>query len=112
MDSGSKPFPNEAAERFLKPGGKERGKTEILKIIDFVNQIVQKEEEQILLDNGNNKLFLKGGPKKIKPEDISISQWVIGQFQSFDRRKQVCLNCRNAELSWLSGKRYGIGRKV
>ena len=49
-----------------------------------MNQLVQKEEKQILLDNGNDKLFLKGGPTKVKLEDISMSQWVTGAIHIFN----------------------------
>ena len=78
VNTGPSSMPIEAVELYLKPGAKERGKIEVLKIIDFVDQIVEKEEEQLLLDNGTNKLFLKGGPKKIKLEQVTMSQWVIG----------------------------------
>ena len=66
VNTGPSSMPIEAAELYLKPGAKERGKIEVLKIIHFVDQIVEKEEEQLLLHNGTNKLFLEGGPKKIK----------------------------------------------
>ena len=64
VNTGPSSMPIEAVELYLQPGAKERGKIEVLKIIDFVDQIVEKEEEQLLLDNGTNKLFLKGGQRR------------------------------------------------
>ena len=50
-------------------------------MIDFVEHIVSKEDDQLLLDTGLNKLFLKEGPKKPKLESLSIPQWVTGAIR-------------------------------
>ena len=68
----------EPTNLFLKPGAAARGKNEVLRIIDLEERIVSKEDDQLLLDTGSNKLFLKGGPKKPRLESLFIPQWVIG----------------------------------
>ena len=57
VNTGPSMMPIEAAELYLKPGARESAKTEVLKIVDFIEQIVEKDEEQLLLDKGTNKLF-------------------------------------------------------
>ena len=73
VSTGPSTIPIEAAELYLKPGARERSKTKILKIVDFIEQIVEKDEEQPLLDNGTKKLFLKGCTKKPKLENLNLS---------------------------------------
>ena len=80
VSTGPRTMPIEEAELYLKPGAKERGKIEVLKIVDFIEQTVEKEDEQLLLDNGTDKIFFKGRHKKPKLEDLTLSQWIIGSI--------------------------------
>ena len=50
-------------DMLLKPGAKDRSKCEVLRVTDFVNKLVQKEEDKILVDSQGTKLYIKGGPK-------------------------------------------------
>ena len=60
----------------LKPK-KRNGKT-YLCIIDFVDNIYQKDNERLLAEHGITRLLISYNPKKLKLHDISIQQYVIG----------------------------------
>lgn len=50
-----------------------------LRIVDFLDNIAPKDEERTIADGGNTKILVSYGPKKpTKLEQISISQWVVG----------------------------------
>ena len=50
-------------DMLLKPGAKDRSKCEVLRVTNFVNKLVQKEEDKILVDSQGTKLYIKGGLK-------------------------------------------------
>ena len=52
-------------DMLLKPGAKDRSKCdcEVLRVTDFVNKLVQKEDDKILVDSQGAKLYVEGGPK-------------------------------------------------
>ena len=62
VDSGMG-IPVSANHIFLKPGAKERSKSEVLLVIDFVSKVVENEDEKVLVDSNGTKLYLKGGPR-------------------------------------------------
>ena len=54
-------IPVSAKHIFLKPGAKERSNSEVLHVIDLVSKVVEKEEENVLVDSNGTKLYLKEG---------------------------------------------------
>ena len=62
---------------YLRPGAQERGKLEVLHIVDFITKIIAKEDDKLLIDNGGNKLFLKSRTMKPKLESVTMNQWVV-----------------------------------
>ena len=69
------------AQLYLKPGAKERGKVEVLKIVDFLDWAVSKEEDKMLIDSQGTKLYLKSSKKKPTLESVTLSQWVVGSLR-------------------------------
>ena len=67
-------------DMLLKPGAKDRSKCEVLRVTDFVNKLVQKEEDKIIVDSQGTKLYIKGGPKKPSLEALTVPQWSIRIF--------------------------------
>ena len=61
---------------FLRPAQLQTGE-KALRIVDFVDNIVPKDEERTLADGGNTKLVVSYGPKKPRLEQITMSQWVV-----------------------------------
>ena len=69
-------------------------------IVDFVDNICQKDDERLLAEHGITCLMINYGPKKLKLHEISMQQYVIGairnlvelldskQFYSLDGIKQ------------------------
>ena len=50
---------------------------EPLRIVDFVDNIVPREDERTLSDGGNTKLIVSYCPKKPKLEQVTMQQWVV-----------------------------------
>ena len=70
-------------DMLLKPWAKDRSKCEVLRVTNFVNKLIQKEEDKILVDSQGTKLYIKGGPKKPSLEALTVPQWVIGSICIF-----------------------------
>ena len=85
------------ADVFLKP----RLGKHYLKIVDYVDKLLQVDSERLIADDGNAQLLLNFGPKRTKLEDISIPQYVMasirisytsietGQISNFESIKQT-----------------------
>ena len=70
-------------DMLLKPGTKDQSKCEVLRVTNFINKLVQKEEDKILAVSQGTKLYIKGGPKKPSLEALTVPQWVIGSIWIF-----------------------------
>jgi len=55
----------------------------VLRIIDFLDTIIPREEELTISDGGNTKLIVSYGPKKPKLEQVTLPQWVISILEYF-----------------------------
>ena len=66
----------ETSEMFLKPAHLPKGE-KVLRIIDFVDNIVPREDKRTLSDGGNTKLIVSYGPKKPRLEQVTLNQWVV-----------------------------------
>ena len=66
---------------FLKPAQLPKG--EVLRIVDFVDNIVPREDERTLSDGGNTKLIVSYCPKKPKLEQVTMQQWVVSNTRIF-----------------------------
>lgn len=90
VPAGSQPAPilsnswleSRASEMFLRPAQPQTGE-KALRIVDFVDNIVPKDEERTIVDGGNTKLVVSYGPKKPRLEQITMSQWVISNTRIF-----------------------------
>ncbi|KAL9955790.1 hypothetical protein ACROYT_G037169 [Oculina patagonica] len=67
------------SEMFLKPAHLPKGE-KALRIIDFVDNIVPRDDERTLSDSGNTKLIVSYGPKKPRLEQVSLNQWVLADI--------------------------------
>ena len=67
---------------FLRPAHLQTGE-KALRIVDFVDNIVPKDEERTLADGGNTKLVVSYKPKKPRLEQITMSQWVVSNTRIF-----------------------------
>ena len=61
---------------FLKPANLPKGE-KVLRIIDFVDNIVPREDERTLSDVGNTKIVVSYGVKKPSLERVTLNQLVI-----------------------------------
>ena len=61
---------------FVCPAQLPKGE-KVLKIVDFIDNIVPRDDERTLGDGGNTKLVISYGSKKPKLEELSIQQWVV-----------------------------------
>ena len=67
---------------FHRPG--QLAKSEhVLHMIYFVDKLVPKSDERTISEVGLTKLLVSYGPKKPKLENITLSQWVIGNTRIF-----------------------------
>ena len=71
-----------SSEMFLRPAQLPKGE-KVLKIVDFIDNIVPRDDERTLSDGGNTKLVVSYGPKKPKLEQVSIQQWVVSNTRIF-----------------------------
>ena len=62
-----------AADMLLKPK-KTNGKT-YLKIVDFVDNICQKDDERLLAEHGIKCLMINYGPRRLKLHEILMQQY-------------------------------------
>ena len=69
------------SEMFLKPAQLPKG--EVFRIVDFVDNIVPREDERSLSDGGNTKLIVSYGPKKPKLDQVTMQQWVVSNTRIF-----------------------------
>ena len=67
---------------FLKPAHVPKG-DKALRIIDFIDNIVPREDERTLSDGGNTKLIVCYGPKKPRLEQVTLNQWVVSNTRIF-----------------------------
>jgi len=67
--------------RFLKPAQLPKGE-KILRIVDFGDNIVPREDERTISDGGNTKLIVSYGTKKPKLEQVTLQQWVVSSKYS------------------------------
>ena len=67
---------------FLRPAQLPKGE-KVLRIIDFVDNIIPREDERTISDGGHTKLIVSYGPKKPKLEQVTFSQWVIANTRFF-----------------------------
>ena len=71
-----------ASEMFLRPAQLPKGE-KVLRIIDFIDTIIPREEERTISDGRNTKLIVSYGPKKPKLEQVTLPQWVISNTRIF-----------------------------
>ena len=71
-----------ASEMFLRPAQLPKGE-KVLRIIDFVDNIIPREDERTISDGGHTKLIVSYDPKKPKLEQVTFSQWVIANTRFF-----------------------------
>ena len=71
-----------ASEMFLRPAQLPKGE-KVLRIIDFIDTIIPREEERTISDGGNTKLIVSYGPKKPKLELVTLPQGVISNTRIF-----------------------------
>ena len=67
---------------FLRPFQLPKGE-KVLRIIDFIDTIIPREEERTISDGRNTKLIVSYGPKKPKLEQVTLPQWVISNTRIF-----------------------------
>ena len=67
---------------FLRPAQLPKGE-KVLQIVDYVDNIVPRDEEITISDGGNTKLVVCYGPKKPRLENISMQQWVVANTRIF-----------------------------
>ena len=67
------------ANLLLKP--KTGGKSSYLRICDFIDSIIPQDSEKPLLENGQTRLLLNSGPKRLRPQDITLPQYVIAAIR-------------------------------
>ena len=70
------------SEMFLKPGQLPKGE-KVLRIIDFVDNIVPREDERTISHGGNTKLIVSYGPKRPKLEQLTLNQWVVSNTRIY-----------------------------
>ena len=71
-----------ASEMFLRPAQLQKGE-KALRIVDYIDNIVPKDEERTLADGGNTKLVVSYGPTKPRLEKVSIPLWVVSKTRIF-----------------------------
>ena len=70
------------SEMFLKPAQLPQGE-KVLRIFDFVDNIIPREDERTLSNGGNTRLIVSFGPKKPKLEQVTLQHWVISNTRIF-----------------------------
>ena len=71
------------SEMFLKLAQLPKGQRILRIIVDFVDNIVPREDERTISDGGNAKLIVSYGPKKPKLEQVTLQQWVVSKATIF-----------------------------
>ena len=110
------------SEMFLWPAAVPTGE-KVLRIVDYVDSIIPRDEEHVLSNVGTTKIYVSYGRKKIKLEQVSFQQWVVanthifysllsgGKFPSLaDIQHYLAYTVKVMELSskysWVSVLRY------
>ena len=76
------------ANMFLAPASVPQGE-KILRIVDFLKNIVPKESEQTLSNLGGSRLVISYGQQRPRLESVPLSQWVIANTRIFSQ-PSVC----------------------
>ena len=50
-------------------------------MLDFIDSIIPQDSEKLLLENGQTRLLLNSGPKRLRPQDITLPQYVIAAIR-------------------------------
>ena len=74
--------PVRTSEMFLRPSKLPHGEN-VLKIVDFVDSIVPRDDEHLLSSVGTAKIVVSYRPRKPKLEQITLQQWVIANTHIF-----------------------------
>ena len=72
------------SEMFLTPATSMNKGEKVLTIIDFIDNIIPLEEEEMLGRQGSTRIVVSYGPKKIKLENVTLQQWVIANTRIFN----------------------------
>ena len=78
----SAPQDKDELAMFLKPAQLAKNER-VLRIIDFIDKIVQSADERTISELGTKKLVVSYGSKKPKLENVTLAQWVIGDTRIF-----------------------------
>lgn len=73
---------DKTSEMFLKPTTANKGE-KVLRIVDYIDSIIARDEERTISDGGNAKLVVSYGPKKPRLEHITVQQWVVANTRIF-----------------------------
>ena len=75
---------NEAlhSNMFLAPASVPQGE-KVLRIVDFLTNIVPKETEQTISNVGGSRLVISYGQQRPRLEGVSLSQWVVANTRIF-----------------------------
>ena len=71
-----------SSEMFLKPRRIPTGE-KVLKIVDFSDKIIPRDDEKTLSEVGSAKIVVSYGPSKPKLESITLQQWVVANTRIF-----------------------------
>ena len=81
----SKPLqadPIKSSEMFLRPSSLPNGE-KILRIVDFVDSIMPRDDEHLLSSVGQAKITVSYGRKRPKLESVTLAQWVVANNRIF-----------------------------
>ena len=67
---------------FLAPASVPQGE-KVLRIVDFLTNIVPKETEQTISNVGGSRLVISYGKQRPRLEGVSLSQWVVANTRIF-----------------------------
>ena len=67
---------------FLAPAAVPQGER-VLRIVDFLSNIVPKESEKTLTDLGGSRLVISYGQHRPRLESVTLSQWVVANTRIF-----------------------------
>ena len=72
------------AEMFLRPMQAPKG-DKILQIVDFIDNLVPKDNERTISENGQSRLVISYGQRKPRLESVTLTWWVKGNTRIFHR---------------------------
>ena len=70
------------AEMFLRPMQAPKGE-KILQIVNFIDNLVPKDNEWTISENGQSRLVISYGQRKPRLESVTLTQWVKGNTRIF-----------------------------